>query len=97
MKITLDQDLKIGDSIIRKEIHTVRRIILLGTADLKAHAEMVLYAAGKLTTLIKSLKCVHLYNVELYHKRIMQFPFEVLFHLMSAMIEKKCGKLQVQF
>lgn len=44
--ITLCNPVQVGDQVIEAGQHQVRMLLLLGTADIKAHAEMTLYAAG---------------------------------------------------
>ena len=45
--IELKEDIDIDGYIIKAGVHRIRCMILLGTADLKAHQEMALYAGGK--------------------------------------------------
>ncbi|XP_048576071.1 uncharacterized protein LOC125557470 [Nematostella vectensis] len=44
--IHLDRHIPIGETVITAGYHKVRALILMGTADLKAHAEISLYAGG---------------------------------------------------
>ena len=46
VEVTLTEDITIANTIFNKGIHLIRCLLLLGTADIKAHAEMVLYATG---------------------------------------------------
>ena len=45
--VTLENPVDIGNYLIPAGNHQVRALILLGTADIKAHQELVLYASGK--------------------------------------------------
>ena len=49
--INLEEPLAINGDVIPSGPHTVRCLMLLGTADMKAHAEMILYAGGRSNTL----------------------------------------------
>ena len=44
--MTLTEDMTIANTIFNKGIHLIRCLLLLGTEDIKAHAQMVLYATG---------------------------------------------------
>ena len=50
--ITLVNEIRVGNKVLDAGQYTVRMLLLLGTADLKAHAEMILYAGGNFFKLL---------------------------------------------
>ena len=45
--VVISNPIRIGDNVIAAGQHKVRLILLLGTADIKGHGELTLYAGGK--------------------------------------------------
>ena len=45
--INIAHPIRIGDYVIAAGQHEVRMLLLLGTADIKAHGELTLYAGGE--------------------------------------------------
>ena len=52
LTIIISNPIQIGNDVINAGEYQVRMLLLLGTADLKAHAEMTLYAGGKAYNLL---------------------------------------------
>ena len=52
--VNISHPITVGDQVIAAGNHKVRLLLLLGTADIKGHGELTLYAAGKL---VMALKC----------------------------------------
>lgn len=52
--VNIPHPITVGDQVIDAGNHKVRLLLLLGTADIKGHGELTLYAAGKL---VVALKC----------------------------------------
>ena len=65
VEMTLMEDITIAiaiaNAIINKGIHLIRCLLLLGTANIKAYAEMVLYATGK-RNIITQIGQEHCFN-----------------------------------
>ena len=59
VEVTLTEDITIANTIFIKGIHLIRCFLLLGTADIKAHAETVLYATGMRNILITKIGQEH--------------------------------------
>ena len=45
--VDIAQPIRVGDQVIHAGQHTVRLLLLLGTADIKGHGELTLYAGGE--------------------------------------------------
>lgn len=58
--IHISHPMRIGDSLIPAGNHKVRMLLLLGTADIKGHGELTLYAGGTVTKLSFKVKDINI-------------------------------------
>lgn len=58
--IHIPHPIRIGDSLIPAGNHKVRMLLLLGTADIKGHAELTLYAGGTVSKLPFKFKHINI-------------------------------------
>ena len=75
-EISIDEEIRFQDTVIAAGKHTVCALLILGTADIKAHAEMLLYASGVYYTSIQYLLqiCFIRLNIEnIFYKAIHLF------------------------
>ena len=72
-EISIDEEVRFEDTVIAAGKHTVHALLILGTADIKAHAEMLLYASGVYYKYLLQICFIRLNRVNICYKAVHLF------------------------